>query len=266
MSRKKEPSLSERLLQALLDVEEVPQEDGQVADLSQSQDLDTWQRNRLRWWGKHPWLFYTGRDRDGDPIHWTKDERDEELPFKHFPGRVNRGFDGTPYEKPYLKEIFKAFRTETTILADKSRQMMLSYSALLYAHWDCSFHYGRTWLLSKNKDKEAATMLEDKVRTTWRGMPEWLKEALPISLVPADEIKYPRTGSKFLAVGQNVADAEARGNTASGVIVDEAAFQDHFPFIVRAVTPMASKLIAITTPNLGRPGANYFVNMLERDS
>lgn len=244
--------LNEQLLQALLDVKVVPSDLGKDADLDLG-DLDPWQANQLRWWKKHPWIFYIARDEDSTPIHWTKDERDEVEPFKYF-----------PYNKPYIREIFKALRTETVILADKSRQMMLSYSALLYAHWDCTFHYGRTWLLSKSKDAEAVAMLEDKVVTTWRGMPEWCKRALPIEAKKSDVIRYPNTGSKFIAVGQNVADAEARGNTASGVIVDEAAFQDHFPFIVRAVLPMASKLVAITTPNLGRPGANYFLEMLER--
>jgi hypothetical protein len=60
----------------------------------------------------------------------------------------------------------------------------------------------------------------------------------------------------------NFADADARGATASLIFVDEAAYQDLFPAIYRAVLPMASRLWAVTTANIGNPGADFFKQLV----
>lgn len=253
-TEKQKKELDRRLAHALLGFQENPEPLAPEVEVVEESLLTPWQQEQITRWESDCYSFLTAKDEDDYPLLWTKDERDKDTPIKHF-----------PQDKPYLAEIVKAFENEPYIFADKSRQMMLTYSAVLYANWDCMFHPGRLWLLSKNNDEEANTILEDKVRFPWRSLPAWLQDYAPMTLKPADIIRYPATGSKFIAVGQNVDTAEARGSTISGIIVDEAAFQDHFPTIWQAIVPMAQQIIAITTPNIGTPGADFFYEMLERE-
>jgi hypothetical protein len=41
-------------------------------------------------------------------------------------------------------------------------------------------------------------------------------------------------------------------------MVDEAAYQEYFPQIYQAVLPMSNRLWAVTTANVGNPGAALF--------
>lgn len=247
-------NLENRLAHALLGF---PENQAQVLPDPEPEEenrLTPWQTKALEAWSQDCYTFLTAKDEDEFPILWTKDERDRQNPIKHFP-------EG----KPYLAEVIKALHHEKYILADKSRQMMLTYSSVLYANWDCTFNDGRLWLLSKNNDEEADQILEDKVRFPFRSLPDWVKGEIPQTDKPADIIRYPKTGSKFIAVGQNIHRAEARGSTPSGVIIDEAAFQDEFEKIWASVLPNAGKIIGVTTPNIGHPGARFFYELLERE-
>lgn len=231
-----------------------PEEDRADETLEVAESLDPRRMELLKAWSQNEWLFVTGRDIDGSSILWTKDERDMDHPVKPFP------------DYPYLKEIFKVFRNEQIIMADKSRQMMLTTSAVLFAATQCAFNFGRIWLLSKNTEAEAAQVLEDKIRFPWTQLPEWVQKEVPITYKPMVKVLFPRTRSYILAVGQNVADTEARGTTASGVIIDEAARQQRFGAILQACLPMATKVIALTTAEIGNPGARLYKTLLESEA
>ncbi|MFQ5473971.1 MAG: hypothetical protein ACE5FA_13965, partial [Dehalococcoidia bacterium] len=128
------------------------------------------------------------------------------------------------------------------------------------------FNFGRIWLLSKNTEEEAKQVLEDKVRFPWSQTPDWFQKEAPITYKPALKALFPRTRSYILAVGENVADAEARGTTASGIIIDEAARQQKFGAILQACLPMATKVIALTTAEIGNPGARLYKSLLESEA
>src|SRR5207247_6317418 len=66
------------------------------------------------------------------------------------------------------------------------------------------------------------------------------------------------TGSTVTAVAQNFGTSDARGPTGSLIFVDEAAYQNLFPDIYRAVLPMTGRLWAVTTANVGSAGAELF--------
>lgn len=205
-------------------------------------------------WAKHPWNYFTGKDVDGRPILWTKDESDSSHPVKPFPEYLE-----------YLKEYSNVLLREPKVFTDKSRQMMATTLTVLFADWDCRFHYGRRWLLSKSTEDEAKEILRDKVRFPFEQMPEWLQKALPSKRKPEIRVEYPVTSAYILAVAQNVADREARGGTASGVIIDEAALQYLFPDILAAVMPMTSRIFALSTPQVGNLGAECFKDYIAKD-
>jgi hypothetical protein len=210
-------------------------------------------------WLSDPWAFLTGKDIDGRPIIWTRDERDKDRPVKPFPTKMD------PRGESYLKEFVKILRNEQYVLVDKARQMIITTTMMLE-----TMHMGitipaRTMLLSKSTEDEAKQILHDKVRFPYTGLPEWFKARHPLPDKPKVQAFFPETSSYILAVGQNVAAAEAHGCTASRMIVDEAAFQPELEEIFTACLPMASQIVAVTTAEIGNPGARYFYQLLERE-
>lgn len=162
-------------------------------------------------------------------------------------------------DKPYLRELVKEITQNQFSLIHKCRQMMASWTILLLMDWECRTQPARRHLLSKSTEEDAIEMLTDKVAVIQERLPEWVQAAWPQAQGPANRIKYPRTRSYVKAVTENAAVRACRGGTASRVFVDEAAFQERFGAIIEASLPMASNIVACTTPNLGNPGAEMFL-------
>lgn len=195
---------------------------------------------------EHCWHWLTGRDLDGRPIIWTTDERDERAPLKPFPD-----------DKPYLRLLVDwALGEPKDLQLDKARQMMATTTLVLVADWVCRALSNRKVILSKSKREEAEKILEEKVRHVHFRLPEWVQTVSPIGGTKS-EIRYRATGSLIMGVAQNFAVREARGNTASIVIVDEAAYQRMLADILAGVMPMASRLWFLSTA-AGGPGGHTF--------
>ena len=63
----------------------------------------------------------------------------------------------------------------------------------------------------------------------------------------------------------NAAVGEFRGNRASIVLVDEAAFQEFFREMAGAAREMTDRMWAVTTANSGNPGAQTFIDLARED-
>lgn len=210
-------------------------------------------------WAQHPWNWLTGVDLDERPIIWTTDERDGAEPIKPY-----------PRDKEYLRQITEMLLLEKDSMFDKTRQMFITTQILLLWDWDCRFHEGRRYLISRSKEEDATELLTDKVRAVHQRLPEWVQLALPQASRPAKRVVYqpdpglrskgaaPGTKSYLLAVAQNVAYSTGRGGTASGILLDEAAYQAMFSDIVGAVKPMGSVLVSVTTAESVGAGAKAF--------
>lgn len=213
-------------------------------------------------WRHDPWAYLTGRDVPteetrvrypyGKPIIWTVDELDDENPVKPF-----------PEQNLYLKEITgELLGNYRFVFIDKVRQMYISTLCCLLLDWYCAFNEEREVIVSKVKEEAAAKLINDKIRTVYNRKPGWLQAAMPITHQPKNIITYKDTQSTITAVAQNFGLSDARGITASLVLVDEAAYQAYFPQIYQAVMPMASKMWAVTTANIGNEGAKMFREMV----
>lgn len=225
-------------------------------------DLEAKRAALLVHWSKHPWNWLLGEDLVEREVSigirsrkliWTTDERDDEHPIKPFPRRE------------YLRRFVHILHTENEVLLDKARQMMATTLTLLYIDWTCRFRPARRWIISKNKEQEAYDLLRDKIRAVHYRLPTWVQDRLPVLPEPQGKVIYDGTGSYILGAPENVADSEARGGTATGFLIDEAARQRSFSSIWSAAAPMSQKLFAITTAKLGGSGAIAFLKMLERD-
>lgn len=209
---------------------------------------------RLEVWSQDRWAWLTGRDvpteatRDewpeGKPIIWTVDERDDSVAVKPY-----------PTDKPFLRHLTEELWRWRVVGIDKTRQLYVSTNCMLNADHYARFTVEREIFVSKKKEALAVKLIEDKIRTVHRRLPLWLQEASPMKMEPMNVIQYLDSGSTVTAVAENFGEADARGSTASLVIVDESAFQPMFPSIYQAIMPMASRLWFITTANIGNPGA-----------
>ena len=205
----------------------------------------------LETWRADPWAYLSGKDTDGRPIIWTADERDDVVPVKPFPA-----------EKAYLKDVTGELWSYRISMVDKVRQVYLTTLCCLNIDWYGSFTDEREVFVSRVKQESAEKLIEDKIRAVHRRKPLWLQHACPLSMSPMHKAVYEATGSSVTAVGQNFADSEGRGPTGSLVLVDEAAFQENFRGIYRAIQPYQTRIWAISTANIGNDGAALFKELI----
>jgi len=201
------------------------------------------------------WNFLTARDLDGTPIIWTVDERDDLDAWKPFPGLQP--------QFAYLKDVTaELFGPERFHLIDKARQVYATTHACQLVRWYNWRYEEREVFVSRVKEDSAVKMINDKIRKPHLRMPQWVQRLMPISSEPMNVITWQNTGSTVTGVAQNFAEADARGATASLIIVDEAAYQPYFPQVYRAIGPMASRLWGITTANVGNAGAKLYADLI----
>lgn len=189
----------------------------------------------------------------GEMIYQTKDERDAVQPYKKFPKHWE-----------YLYHYMDLLLHERLIIVEKSRQMYVTTATLSYILWDCLFTDARRWLISKITEDDAIELLRDKIRYPFSQLPPWFQKLYPADPTPANRMFFEGTNSYIRAVAENAAIGDMRGGTASGVLVDEAAFQREFPKIWTAGMPMAAKIIAISTPEIGNPGARFMKKLIDQ--
>ena len=224
---------------------------GLVGLSAQTSREDSARRTLLENWTKDPWNWLTGIDTDGTPVVWTRDEREGR--FRPYPN------------KEYLRELVHElyFGEEKVQIIEKSRQMLLTTSAVLLALHMIVTHEAQRILFSKVTEDESQEILKDKCRGPWERMPEWLRTEWPINKKPAGVVTATKTGSTILALAENSADREVRGGGASWVIIDEAAYQGCTADIVSAAIPMARKITCISTPMAGSLGGEYLKSLID---
>ncbi len=217
--------------------------------------LQTAERENLwRLWSGDPWEYLTGHDLDGRPIIWTTDERDDQVPVKPFPA-----------DKEYLLWLTRQLWNgdHRIVFVDKARQMYVSTLCCLIIDWYCTFVADREVVVSRVKEESAIKLINDKIRRVNSRKPQWLQARVQMSTTPERVITYGCSGSTVTAVAQNFGVSDSRGITASLIMVDEAAYQEYFPQIYQAVLPMSNRLWAVTTANVGNPGAALFRQLKE---
>lgn len=209
------------------------------ADLDPTR-ITPYRQRLLDFWSSNVWNFLTGTDEDGTQIVWTKDERDEDHPVKPF-----------PRDKTYLQYLTYEFLDNKDIkgvLVNKTRQMYATTLAMLCILWLLLFRDARRVLVSRRTEEDAQELLRDKLRFPYSRLPLWVRKWRHIPRKPMGMAMCKETDSYALAVAENVAESEARGGTASVVMIDEAARTFYYGSIVRAIVPMATRYWAITTP------------------
>lgn len=210
-----------------------------------SRDLHPSRQKLLIQIAKDPWTFVTAVDPITDrPIVWTRNEKSA------------RGEDPFP-AKEYLQWLFYYLRTEPVVVVPKSRQMIVTTGILTLMLWEIMFLSSWRSILSKVTEDDAEELLENKVRYTYRALPEWLRKSRRVTQTPLGKATCLETNGYILAAAQNIADREARGGTANRLFIDEAAYQDQTRQIVEAGQPMTKHLVLVSSPNASYPGGRF---------
>jgi hypothetical protein len=199
----------------------------------------------------------------GDPAHWlfkyvkTQDEHDTSIAAKPFP------------DKAYLRWMVKRWLATRQNLWEKSRQMMASWLfCSLYLH-DTQFISstgGRRLNFIQSKKEEDSDALLRRCYFMYEHQEPWLKAMHPAEYSYCHLRFYrPEDTERKLAIGELWGIPQGgdvlRQHTASGLFVDEGAFQNDLESSVRAAQPMLKGGGRIDIVSSAEP--SYFQDMVE---
>lgn len=136
--------------------------------------------------------------------HWEK----QKLPFRSpFP------------QKPYFRHVFHEFRTSRLLFVPKSRDMMTSWSGLVWATHQAQ--WAQAFVIVQTMKDDKAKELLGYADCLYRNQPGWLKKLHPLKSQSASEMEWGNKG-RILAVPQG--QHQIRTYHPTIYIMDEAAF------------------------------------------
>ena len=168
---------------------------------------------------------------------WTCDQHDSVQPIKPFPMR------------PHIIEMTRLWQHNPHIVICKSRQMLQTWLFTALALWDALMHRGRLIMLQSKREADAigdavaGDGLMGRVKFMLMHMPGTVAPRSDRIVFPDgttahmrnERVSFPEHNSTLWAVPQG--SAIIRQRTASGILSDEAAFQDEFANAYVAARP-----------------------------
>lgn len=159
-----------------------------------------------------------------------------------------------PRDKAYLRELLTIFEERNFIAVPKSRRMMVTWAAALWAVWRARYHSDQKIFIQSDTESKAAfvvdqrcAFIEDHLRT-----PGIIRRysALRTSEGQIGKMVYQDTDSWIQAIAQG--EEKIRGYTYSALISDEIEHQQEGHKALTAALPALekdAKLIMIGTSN-----------------
>jgi hypothetical protein len=202
-----------------------------------------------------------------DPVTWllgdkgcnvpqqvfTEDQHDPTIAAKPFP------------DKEYIRWIVKQWQSAKQNLWEKSRQVMASWTfCALYLH-DTQFGANRLNFIQSKKEEDSDALLR-RCYFIYEHQDDWLKAMFPAEYSYC-HLKFYRKGDRErrLDIGHLWAIPQGgdvlRQHTASGLFIDEGAFQNDLEASVRASQPMLKGGGRIDIVSSAEP--SYFQEMVE---
>jgi len=177
---------------------------------------------------------------------WTVDQHDFEDPIKPFPA-----------ERPHIVELTRLWQGNRKLVIAKSRQMIVTWWACMIALWCVLVRPGQFIVLQSKREEDAignetsGNGLLGRCKFIFNHIPgrQWL---VPKVEMLSNQLIVPAMNSTLFAIPQG--GQIIRTNTVSGIISDEAAFQDEFSDAYTASLPClrgGGWMVAISTPHPG---------------
>ena len=171
-----------------------------------------------------------------------------------------KGLDG-PFQafpsKPYMPWLFRLLESERRLLVPKSRDMVVSWSAMAYAVWRCQTQERtRVMIQTQKEDKGIELVCGAKIpgyaKTLYMRQWEGLKEKFPL----ADKLEA-MPGNLLAWKNESVIQAVPKGADQirlyhpTVLIFDEAAHLDEFEAAYGAADPVCQQIIAVSSVTPG---------------
>ena len=220
-----------------------------------SADVSTMPTCRPDHWDKLPYRWARARLNPHSFQRYfvrTLDQHDKSDPVKAFPWR-----------RAHLQAITDLWADNPLLIICKSRQMMMTWLFCVLALWDAMFHPGRLIMLQSKREEDAVG--DEVAGDGLLGRCKFILNHLPgaVELNPQDillpdggtahkrgnRIQFSRN-STLWAIPQGASIIRQR--TASGILSDEAAFQDEFSDAYTAALPCirgGGWFAAVSTPH-----------------
>lgn len=157
---------------------------------------------------------------------------------------------------PFQVDLLDTWQANQRVVVLKARQLGVSWLVAGYALWTALFHEAANVLMISKRLDEAVALL-DKCEFIYDRLPQWLQAS--IAKKNETVLAFAKRGSKITAF-PSTEDA-GRGESASLVVVDEAAFQPYAETNYAAYKPTVDaggKLVLVSTAN-GR--GNFYHNV-----
>lgn len=184
---------------------------------------------------------------------FTQDEHDPSIAAKPFP------------DKAYIRQMVEWWLETKRGLWEKSRQMMASWLfCALYMH-DAQFGTNRLHFIQSKKEEDSDALLQ-RCYFIYEHQEAWLKALYP-AVYTYCHLDFYHVGDKDRKLPLNRMWAIPQGgdvlrqHTASGVFIDEAAFQPDLEKSIRAAQPMLAGGGRIDCVSSAEPG--YFQLLCE---
>jgi hypothetical protein len=121
--------------------------------------------------------------------------------------------------KSYFEHLFKCLKENRLILIPKSRDMLTSWSVMIWAAHKAQWHNGFAVVQTMKEDK--AMEMVAYVDCLWRNQPDWLRARHEVEKSSSTEIKW-KSGGRVLGVPQG--EHQIRTYHPTMLILDECCF------------------------------------------
>jgi len=158
---------------------------------------------------------------------------------------------------PYFKPIIETWLREPLMAVQKSRDMQMTWLAVMMFTWDALFHKGRQHIFQSETAMKTRELC-DRVNVIWSNQPSWLKKVwnpqcqLSEGASRAGVFKVPYMQSEIIGFPQG-AD-KVRQYHPTGFFSDEAAFNPEAGNCFAAIKPAiqnGGRYLAVSSANPG---------------
>lgn len=177
-----------------------------------------------------------------DPLYWGQNWTYTENPKWKEEGRE---WCANFPKKSYFLPLFDAFRKRKRLFVPKTREMMTSWCAMLWATHQAQWEKAEV-IVQADKEEKACELVA-YAGCLYRHQPEFLKERHP-AVSGMAELRYAAGGRIFgIAHGEH----KIRLYHPTIYIIDEASFLPEAQQCYDAAEPVASQIIAISSAGPG---------------
>jgi len=179
-----------------------------------------------------------------EPLLWAQNYTQTENPHYLEQGLPFRG----PFPvKPYFVPLFEEFKKAKRLLVPKSREMMTSWCAMVWAAARAQWHQALVVVQAQKEDK--VQELIGYAECLYRNQVAWMKARHPLKgKATLSEISWA-SGGRIIGIPKGIHQIRTFHPTIA--IFDEAAFLEEFGECWNTTLPVARQMIAISSAGPG---------------